>query len=254
MSGKKEREKRREERLQAEAEAQGQERRRRLLQLGGAATLVAILVVAVVIIVSQNQGSSGGGTNVEDVSLVESQLRGIPQQGTVLGKPSAKVTLIEFGDLQCPICKESSEEVIPQIISGQVRAGEAKIEFRNFTIISEQSVPAGAAALAAGEQGRGWNFIELFYRNQGEERSGYVTDSFLTSIAKGAKVPDIAKWNTQRKSQRLIGEVERTTEQAGEGFGFNGTPSFVVKGPKGTEPLGTPESAGEIEAAIEEAS
>ena len=184
------------------------------------------------------------------MGLVEQQLEGIPQHGTVLGEPSAKVTLIEFGDLQCPVCKAYSEEVIPRIVNGPVRRGESKLDFRNFTIISQQSVPAGAAALAAGEQGRGWNFIELFYRNQGEERSGYVTDEFLTSIAKGAKVPDIAKWNEQRKSKRLLDEVARTTREASGHYEFSGTPSFVVQGPSGAETLGTPESTEEIEAAI----
>ena len=84
-----------------------------------------------------------------------------------LGEPQAKVTLLEFGDLQCPVCKGFAEEIIPDVIDSKVRSGEAKIEFHNFTIINEESVPAGAAAIAAGEQGRGWNFVELFYRNQG---------------------------------------------------------------------------------------
>ena len=250
MSDKREREKRREERLLNETEAQGQERRRRLIQLGAVAAFVVLAAVVVLIVaVDQNQGS-GGDTNLEDVSLVEQQLEGIPQHGTVLGEPGAKVKLIEFGDLQCPICKAYSEEVIPRIVNGPVRRGESKLDFRNFTIISQQSVPAGAAALAAGEQGRGWNFIELFYRNQGEERSGYVTDEFLTSIARGAKVPDIAKWNQQRKSKRLLGEVARTTREASSRFEFSGTPSFYVEGPGGSESLGTPGSAEEIESAI----
>jgi protein-disulfide isomerase len=252
MSDKREREKRREERVQSETEAQGQERHKRLLQLIGVVTLLALLVVAVVIVISQNQsgGSGGGDTNLEDVSLVERQLRGIPQHETILGEPSAKVTLIEFGDLQCPVCKAYSEEVIPQIVAGPVRDGKAKIEFRNFTIISAQSVPAGAAAIAAGQQNRAWNYIELFYRNQGEEGSGYVTDAFMTSIARGAGVPDLGGWNEARKSKPVLAEVSRTTRQASEGFEFSGTPSFAVKGPGGTESLGTPGSAEAIEAAI----
>ncbi len=178
----------------------------------------------------------------------------MPQKNLVLGEPGAKVRLLEFGDLQCPVCKAYSEEVIPEIISGPVGTGEAKIEFRNFTIISQQSVPAGAAAIAAGEQGRGWNFIELFYRNQGKEGSGYVTDEFLTSIAKGAGVPNLKKWNADRKSKRVLAEVAKTTEEAGSRFEFNGTPSFAVEGPGGTEALGTPGSAEAIEAAIRKVS
>jgi protein-disulfide isomerase len=250
MSGKAERQLRRENREQEEQDAEGRARRKRLGQLGMAGACLAIIVIAAIIIITGNNEESGS-VEVVEVSQVEKLLDGIPQHGTVLGNPSAKVTLIEFGDLQCPICKEFSEEVIPKIIEGQVRAGEAKIEFRNFTIISEQSIPAGAAALAAGEQGRAWNFIELFYRNQREERSGYVTSSFLNSIAKGAKVPDLKKWNEQRETERLVGKVESTTEQA-ETLEFTGTPSFAVKGPNGFETLGTPQSVGEIEAAIRE--
>ncbi len=256
MSNKREeeRERLRAYRLEHEAaQSEADARRRRLLQLGSAAVFAAIVVVVALVVVSQNQ-SSGGSTNLVEVSQVDSLLKGIPQEGAMLGDPKARVSLYEYGDLQCPICKEYSEQVLPQLISGTVRSGEAKIEFRNFTIIGTQSPPAGAAALAAGEQGRGWNFIELFYRNQGPEGSGYVTDSFLTSIAKGAGVKDLAKWNTDRKSKRIKERVSRTSAQA-ERLGFTGTPSFAVEGPStnGLKTLGTPGSAEALEEAIREA-
>lgn len=229
------------------------ERRQRLLQLGSAAAFLAIVVVAVLIVISQSQ-TSGGDTKLEDAGLVRRQLQGIPQDGMVLGDPGAKVTLVEFGDLQCPVCKGYAEEVIPEVIESKVRSGEAKIEFRNYTIIGEESVPAGAAAIAAGEQGRGWSFIELFYRNQGAEASGYVTDAFLTEIARGTDVPDVARWNAARKGKRALAEVKRTSAEAQQ-LGFTGTPSFAVEGPgtQGLQTLGTPGSAGEIESAIDSA-
>ena len=152
-----------------------------------------------------------------------------------LGDKNAPVELIEFGDLQCPVCKEYSEKVLPPVIEGQVAQGQAKITFRNFTIIGPQSAPAGAAALAAGEQGRGWNYLELFYRNQGTENSGYADDEFLTAVAKGAGVKNIAKWNEERNGAKLTDEVEATTAEA-KRLGFSGTPSFAIKGP-GTEGL-----------------
>jgi protein-disulfide isomerase len=170
----------------------------------------------------------------------------------VQGDPKAPVELVEFGDLQCPVCKGYSEEILPPIIESKVKKGEVKLDFRNFTIIGEQSPPAGAAALAAGEQRRGWNYVELFYRNQGAENSGYADDEFLEAVAKGAGVKNLAKWNEDRKE--LLGEVEATTEEAQQ-LGFEGTPSFALKGPEtdGLEPLGTPGSTGELEEAIEKA-
>ena len=231
------------------------ERRERTVKLASALAFLALAVVAVLIVVSQSSSDGGGDAgSVGGAAEIEAELNGIPQKGLTLGSGSAKATLIEFGDLQCPVCKGFAEEILPPVIEGQVRNGEARIEFRNFTIISEESVDAGAAAVAAGRQGRGWNFVELFYRNQGREASGYVTDEFLTAIAEAADVPDIPKWNRDRKSKGVLGEVARTSAEA-ERLGFNGTPSFAVKGPgtDGLESLGTPNSSDDFEAALEKA-
>jgi len=225
------------------------------IKLASALGFIAVAAVLVLIVISQSQSSGGDASDLSGVAEVERDLSGIPQRGMVLGDPGATVTLFEFGDLQCPVCKGFSEEILPPVIESKVRSGEAGIDFRNFTIIGPESTPAGAAAIAAGEQGRGWNFVELFYRNQGIEDSGYITDDFLTAIAKGAGVPDIARWNRDRKSKRVLAEVEATTSEA-ERLGFNGTPSFAVEGPgtAGKQTLGTPQSSGAIESALEAAS
>ncbi len=253
MSGKSEREKRREERLRQDEDAVGQERRQRLIKLGSAAAFLAIAAVLVAVVISQSQSDGGDASNVTDTSLVNDQLAGIPQKGLVLGKASAKRAVVEFGDLQCPFCKQFAEQVIPDFIAGPVSRGEARLEFRNFVILGPQSDLAAAAAVAAGRQAKGWDFIELFYRNQGVENTGYVTDDFLTAIARGAGVPDIAQWNTDRKSKSVRREVAKTTNQASN-LGFNSTPSFAVEGPSGgLTPIGTPNSAAELEAALNQA-
>jgi protein-disulfide isomerase len=255
MSNQRDREKRREERLAAEAEVESGDRRTRLLQFAAGGVFLAIIVVVVVIIVAGSGSSSGGdASNIAHKPEVEQILSGIPQNKLVLGKQGAPTTLFMYGDLQCPICKEYVEEVLPEIIATDVKQGNVKLIYRDFIIISEESIPAGEAAIAAGEQGRGWTFIELFYRNQGEERSGYVTEEFLESIGKAAGVPDFARWNQERKSGKFKKQVEETTNQAGK-FGFTGTPSFAIEGPhsEGIELLGTPGSTEAIEEAIKKA-
>lgn len=228
-----------------------EERRQNLIKLASAATFLAVVAVAVLIVVSQGGGSGGNSEHIVSVAEVERELKGIPQEGMILGQPDAKVRLLEFADLQCPFCKAYSEEVLPQLIQGQVRAGEAKLDYRTFTIIDANSIPAAEAATAAGKQGRGWSYIEIFYRNQGEEGTDYVTDEFLTAVAKAAKVPDIARWNRDRKSAAVKAEVKAATAEARR-LGFTGTPSFAIEGPRanGVKALGHPESASELEAAI----
>ncbi|MBA3864900.1 MAG: thioredoxin domain-containing protein [Solirubrobacterales bacterium] len=256
MSGKQDREQRRQERIDAESQVNTKDRRTRLLQLGaGAVFLVIVAVVVLIVASSSGSGSGGDAGNLKEVSAVDSLVSSVPQKEMVLGEANAPVTLYEYGDLQCPVCKEYSEEFLPGVIESQVDQGQAKIDFRNFTIIGPQSQPAGAAAIAAGKQGRGWNYLELFYRNQGEENSGYATDEFLTSVAEGAGVKDIAQWNKDRNSAKVKEEVKKTTAEAVK-FGFTGTPSFAIRGPstKGLELLGTPQTTGEFEEAINKAS
>ncbi|MDX6626534.1 MAG: hypothetical protein QOE56_1523 [Solirubrobacterales bacterium] len=256
MSNQREREKRREQRLQEETQVNAEDRRKRLLQFGAGTVFLVLVAVVVLIVTSSADNGSSGDTKLEGVGAVDSLLSGVSQEKLVLGDTSAPVELVEFGDLQCPVCKAYSEDVLPEVIDNQVKTGKAKLAFRNFTIIGEESTPAGAAAIAAGAQGRGWNYIELFYRNQGAENSGYVSDEFMTSIAKGAGVKNIGQWNKDRKSARTTKEVEETTSEASGKYGFNGTPSFAVKGPgtDGFEILTLPESAGDLEEAIENAS
>ena len=231
-----------------------EERRKRLLQIASAAAFLTVAVVLVLIVINQSE-SEGGDTSLEGAAEVRRELQGLPQNGMTLGDPQARVTLTEFGDLQCPVCKGFAEEIIPDVIASKVRSGAAKIEFRNFTIISEESVPAAAAAIAAGKQGRGWDFVELFYKNQGVEASGYVTEEFLTEVARSAGVPDIAKWNRDLKSLAVLGRVQSESEEA-QRLGLTGTPSFVITGPgaEGKEVLGTPGSAEALEEAIDAAS
>jgi protein-disulfide isomerase len=256
MSNQRDREKRREERIAAESSAASGDRRTRLLQLAAAGVFLAIIVVVIVIVASGGSEDKGGDSaNLVEKGHVEKLLSGIPQNATVLGKPSAPVKLFEYGDLQCPVCKEYSEKILPKIIENQVKKGEVSITYRDFIIIGPQSIPAGEAAAAAGAQGKGWSFIETWYRNQGEENSGYATDEFIESMAKYVGVPDFAKWKEEWSSKKYKKQVEKTTQQA-EKIGFTGTPSFSIEGPhsKGLELLGTPGSTEAIEEAIEEAS
>jgi protein-disulfide isomerase len=246
------REKRREERLAEESKATGADRRTRLLQLSAGGVFLAIIVIVVIIIVAGSGSSSGGSaSSLVEKGDVEKLLTGLPQEGTTLGKKSAPVKLYEYGDLQCSACKYYSEEILPAVIEDQVRKGEASITFRNFTIIGPESIPAGEAALAAGAQGKGWSFIETWYRNQGGENAGYVTEDFVESMAKYVGVPNVPKLMEEWESGKYKKQVEKTTGQA-EKFGFSATPSFAIEGPKtdGFELLGTTENLAE---AIEKA-
>jgi protein-disulfide isomerase len=251
------------ERLRAERQAaesqdaatvHARKRRQQLLIIGGFAA-VAVIVALIVISQSGGDDNSSPPANVAGVAQVNSELSGVPQSGQVMGKSDAPVTVIEFGDPQCSSCKFFSENVAPQLVASEVKPGNVKYEFRPFLIIGPDSKPAMKAVLAAGEQNRFWQFLQLFYLNQGGENSGYVTDSFLTNLAKGADVPDIDKWNTDRNDPKWDATIQQGSSQA-DSLGFTGTPSILVEGPGGQKAIGggTIPTLEQVQAAIQQVS
>jgi protein-disulfide isomerase len=223
-----------------------QGRREQRIKLAVALGLAAILAVVVLIVVSQS-GSSDEGSDASG------ELTGLEQTGTVLGDPSAPVTVFEYGDLQCPICRAFARQEVPQLIEGPVKAGEAKLDFQNWTIIGPDSKPAAEAALAAAEQNKMWDFILAFYDQQQAENSGYVTDEFLTGIAEDAGL-DVEKWNTDRQNPAFAAQLKQIDAKA-TALGFTGTPSVTVEGPGGKFPFkgNSVPTAADIEAAIAKA-
>jgi len=232
--------------------------RKRRVQYLSLAAFGAVAVVVALILISQSGGDDNGGSTpttvagVKGTAEVDAELKGIPQEGQTLGDPSAAVTITEFGDPQCPVCRAFAEQIAPQLISDEVKTGNAKYLYAPYIIIGPDSKPAMKAALAAGDQGRFWNYLQLFYANQGAENSGYVTDDFLTSIARAAGVSDLDAWNQSREDSKWDAVLAKGTSDA-ESFGFDGTPSILVAGPNGQQAL-KGFGLDEIESAIQQVS
>ena len=110
--------------------------------------------------------------------------RGIPQDGIVLGSPTAPVTLVEYADLQCPYCALWSRDTFPTIVDEYVRAGRVRVVLRGLSFLGPDSETALRAALAAGEQDRLWDVVHGLFLRQGAENSGWVTDDVLHSFAR----------------------------------------------------------------------
>jgi protein-disulfide isomerase len=248
LTRKQRREQARAERKAAEqAVAAGAARRRRITQLGGA-VVVVIVAIVVILVATGGGGSKSGGTGgvgkgktptkaVEvAVREVKEELDGIPQSSNVLGKPTAPVTLAYYGDLECPICKEFTLGALPKVIQSQVRTGKLKIEYRNLETATREPETfrnQQTAALAAGKQNKGWYYIELFYHLQGEEDSGYVTESYLQGIAEATPGLNLTSWQTERANQSFQARLATDTQEANNN-GFTGTPSFLIGKSGGT--------------------
>jgi protein-disulfide isomerase len=224
-----------------EAEAAGAERRKRLIQLGSVAA--AVIVIIVVIVVATGSGSSGGKgiettkTNaggaqkpLKVVTEVTGLLANIPQNGNTLGSTTAPVTMQYFGDLECPICRDFTLGALPTLIKKYVKTGKLKIEYRNLETATREPETfrtQQVAALAAGKQQKAWDYIELFYHQQGQEDTGYVTEKYLQELAKQVPNLDLTSWTSARNNGQFTNAIT-TDAQAANNAGFTGTPSFLI--------------------------
>jgi protein-disulfide isomerase len=244
-----------------QASASRQQRTRRLQLLGG--MLAVVIVVVVVLVVISSGGGGGGGSKVAAGSKqasattksVDALLKGIPQDGTSLGNPKARVTVTEYGDLVCPICKQFALGAENQLISKDVRAGKVKLVYRGLetaaaTANNSMYVPSQTAMRAAGEQKKAWNYIETFYHEQGDETTSYVTQGYLRNLAKQVTGLNYGTWDNARGSSALSKLVSQDSSAA-RTQGFDSTPTLVVQGPVSqAKPIvGAPTYAG-LESAI----
>jgi protein-disulfide isomerase len=265
-SRKEQKEQARAQRLAKEQELAAKKQRQRRIQILGGVVVLAIVIVGVAIAISSGGGGSsksgtgatskgGGAGSISDFTglqsgaaakktskYVSNLLNGIPQNGTVLGKPSAKVTFQYFGDLQCPICRDFTMQVLPEFITKQVRTGSAKLDYKSFCTatcndFSESEFNTQqVAAYAAGKQNQFWDYAELFYHEQGAEGSPYMNETFLSDLAKQTPGLDISKWQTDRKDPTLLSQVQADGNLALKD-NIDGTPTLIAEGPKGEEPV-----------------
>jgi protein-disulfide isomerase len=217
-----------------EASAAQSAQRKRLIQLGGIAAVV-VVIIAVILVATGSGGSKSApapksaAASAAAASVI-SLLEGIPQNGIAIGNPNAPVTIQYFGDLECPFCKEFTLGALAPLIKKYVRTGKVKIEYRSMQTATrerETFQTQQVAALAAGKQNLMLYYIELFYHEQGEEGSGYVTESYLQGLA--AQVPglNLSDWSSARSNPAYANTVI-SDAQAANTNGFTGTPSFLI--------------------------
>jgi protein-disulfide isomerase len=218
--------------LQA-AEAHEQ-RRRRLWTLGGVVVGTLLLVVAAIALSSSSGGGAakklGAASRPPQSAQVNAMFAGIPQQRQVLGRANAPVTLVEFADLKCPVCRDYTAQALPTIVSRYVRTGKLRIVMQPQTFVGSppgDSERAARFALAAGAQGKLWQFSELWYANQQDESTAYATDGYIRQIASGVTGLNIDQAMAARRSTAVSQAIQQSASLYDRG-GFSGTPSFLL--------------------------
>jgi protein-disulfide isomerase len=144
----------------------------------------------------------------------------------IIGNPNAKVTLVEFGDFQCPQCKRFFQQTEPQIRAAYINKGLVKLEYHVFPWIGPDSVRAGEAAYCANDQNAFTAYHDELYQAQGAENTGVFSAEELRQLAEKIDL-NMGTFNACYSSGKYQALVESGIAQA-QANNVNGTPTIII--------------------------
>ena len=147
-----------------------------------------------------------------------------------LGSSSAPVTIIEFGDYQCPFCQKWNHDTKPLIEKNYIETGKVKLVFIDLPIIGSDSPKVHASSYCADDQGLYWKYHDFLYDNQGNENDGWARGEKLKQLAANLPGLDLQKFNQCVDSGKYDGRVSDNRNTALKS-GASSTPTFIVIGP-----------------------
>ncbi|MFY0575369.1 DsbA family protein [Cystobacter fuscus] len=188
-------------------------------------------------------GSSkdSAGSNKPTVAANAAAPSGKPADATIFkvpiddspikGSADALVTLVEFSDYQCPFCSRANATVeqLQKDYGNKLRV----VMKQNPLSFHPRAKPASVAALAAGEQGKYWEYHEKLFANakalEDKDLEGYAEDVGL----------DLNRWKADLTNPKFSAIIDRDQALAGK-LGANGTPAFFINGRflSGAQPIG----------------
>ena len=153
----------------------------------------------------------------------------VAERDHVAGPAEARVTLVEYGDFECPHCG-----ALHPIVQAARKAfgGNLRFVFRHFPLRSSHphALAAAKAAEAAGEQGRFWEMHDRLYRHQAA-----LTDADLEGHARAVGL-DLERFRRSVGEREHEVRIREDLASAAES-GARGTPSLFINGEPYTGPI-----------------
>ncbi|MDH5418039.1 MAG: DsbA family protein, partial [Nitrosopumilus sp.] len=145
----------------------------------------------------------------------------------VLGDLSSPVTIIEFGDYQCPFCKRWNENTKPVIVQNLIETGKVSLIYVDFAIIGPDSITIHAGSYCAAEQDLYWEYHDFVYANQGHENDGWANSENLKLLVTGINGLDVDSFNECLDSKKYEQQVNENKKIASDA-GVRSTPTFII--------------------------
>lgn len=145
----------------------------------------------------------------------------------VLGNNTKGVTLVEYGDYQCPACSQFAPIVneIKKTYNDQIL-----FRFANFPLVQihPNAMISARAAEAAALQGKFWEMHDILYQEQQTWSTASSPKQYFDQYAKSLNL-DIAKFDKDMASSAVLGTIDADTAEV-QALGGDSTPTFVING------------------------
>ena len=190
------------------------------------AIVFAGAVIAVAVLYSVN-GSPPKNIDADNTAAIAA-LPMVTSDDFVLGDANAPVTVIEYGDFQCPFCGKFFKDTESVLRENYIKTGKIKFIYRDFAFLGQESLWAANAARCAGEQGKFWEYHDYLYNNQRGENQGAFSKDNLKGFASVLGL-DNGKFSVCLDSEKYLEEIKKVTKD-GASAGVQGTPAVFING------------------------
>ena len=189
--------------------------------------IIAIVVVAGLALAGLAALGGGNSTTAGQAGLITSSipLDSLPARG----QADAPVTVVEFGDFQCPACAYFTTQLEPAFIKDYIDTGKVRLLFHDFPLSQHRNAMIAAeAARSAGDQGKYWEMHDMLYARQAEWSESGQPQTLFAGYAQQLGL-DVNQFTEALSSHKHRADVQAAGTAAGRA-GVSSTPTFVIDG------------------------
>ncbi len=211
--------------------------------------IAALLIGGSVVFATLYRSGSNSGVPTPGVSATSTAQTANPNvdnvgpRDVVQGDVNAPVTVVEYGDYQCPFCALFFQQVEPTLKSQYIDAGKVKFIFRDFAFLGPESTAAGEAAECALDQNAFWLYHDALYNAKigdtqkgGTESDGFFNSKLFIQLAQNVGI-NTTTFTSCISSNKYASTITAETS-AGQAVGVNSTPTTFVNGKEVTDSSG----------------
>lgn len=184
--------------------------------------ILGVVGVATILLIFGAIFFLGSGSNTVQNKPADQNLL-VRQDSNKISTSSAKVTVVEFYDYQCPACG-AAHPVVKQVID-QFK-DKINFVFRNFAFIGQESTWAGEASECAAEQGKFIEYHNYLFEHQNGENKGAFSKDNLKNFAKSFEL-NTEQFNLCLDTEKYSEKVSNDRAD-GSQLGVNSTPTFFI--------------------------